>query len=386
MQETIEIAVELIFENNPQLKVTKRELKQLFNFATSGTHFIFNGSFYDQIDGVSMGSPLGPVLANLIMGYNEKKWLQEFDKGKILMYKLYIDDIFCMFGNEKDAENFFEFLNCQQKVKNLLLKKKAIKFCHFLIFLSKMKEISLFQHQFIGLFTKFNSFTPISYKIGLVRGLMYRAFKISSSYIIFHNELEKVKILLQKNIYPKSVIDNQIKTFLDKPFTVDSGTTSEKQKTLHYSLPYIRHFSHVTKKKLKHICERFCKDIDICIAFSPLKLSSFSSCKDILPKSLHSYAANQFTCAGCKACYIGETKRHLNTRIEEHLGNDKKSHIYSHLQENPQCQERVNFDCFEIIDRASSYFRLQIKEKMHINWKKPELNKQVKHVGISISI
>ena len=108
LQETIEIAVEFIFENNPQLKVTKPELKQLFNFATSGTHFIFNGSFYDQINGVSMRSP---ALPNLFMGYHEKKSLQEFDKGKILMYKRYADDIFCMSGNEKDAEKFFEFLN-----------------------------------------------------------------------------------------------------------------------------------------------------------------------------------------------------------------------------------------------------------------------------------
>ena len=52
LQETIEIAAERIFENNPQLKITKHELKQFFNFATSGTHLIFNGSFYDQIDGV----------------------------------------------------------------------------------------------------------------------------------------------------------------------------------------------------------------------------------------------------------------------------------------------------------------------------------------------
>ena len=44
--------------------------------------------------------------------------------------------------------------------------------------------------------------------------------------------------------------------------------------------------------------------------------------------------------------------------------------MYSHLQENPQCQEKDNSDCFEIIDRG--YFRLQIKEAMHINWKKPE--------------
>ena len=63
LQETIEIAVELIFRNNSQLKVTKPELKQLFNFATSVIHLIFSGSFYDQVHGVSMGSPLGPVLA-----------------------------------------------------------------------------------------------------------------------------------------------------------------------------------------------------------------------------------------------------------------------------------------------------------------------------------
>ena len=52
----------------------------------------------------------------------------------------------------------------------------------------------------------------------------------------------------------------------------DSGTTSEKQKTWHYSLPYIGHLFHVTKKKLRHICERFCKDVDINMALSSLKL------------------------------------------------------------------------------------------------------------------
>ena len=134
----------------------------------------------------------------------------------------------------------------------------------------------------IGLFTQFHSFTPMSYKIGLIRCLIHRAFKFSSLYIIFHNELEKIKILLQKNMYPKSVIDNQIKTFLNKQFPVDSGTTSEKQKTLNYSLPYIGHISHVTEKKLRDICERFCKDIHIKTAFSPLKFSGFFSCKDTL--------------------------------------------------------------------------------------------------------
>ena len=37
-------------------------------------------------------------------------------------------------------------------------------------------------------------------------------------------------------MYPNSVIDNQIKTFLDKQFTVDSVTTSKKEK--HYIISY----------------------------------------------------------------------------------------------------------------------------------------------------
>lgn len=51
-------------------------------------------------------------------------------------------------------------------------------------------------------------------------------------------------------MYPKKVIDNRMKTFLEKQFAVDSGTTSEKKKNTSFTLPYIGHFSQVTKKKL----------------------------------------------------------------------------------------------------------------------------------------
>ena len=71
----------------------------------------------------------------------------------------------------------------------------------------------------------------MSCKIGLVICIIHRAFKISSSYVIIHNKLEKIKILLQKNMYPKSLIYNQIRVFLEKQFTVGSVTISRKQKT-----------------------------------------------------------------------------------------------------------------------------------------------------------
>ena len=70
--ETVEIAVELIFQNKSNLKISKNELKNPFKFATSGTHFLFKGNFHDQINDVSMGSPLCPVFASLFMVYHER--------------------------------------------------------------------------------------------------------------------------------------------------------------------------------------------------------------------------------------------------------------------------------------------------------------------------
>ena len=95
-----------------------------------------------------MESPLDPVLANLFMGFYKKKSLQEFDKGKVLMYKRCVDDIFCRFGNEIDEENVFEFLNCSHKNIKFTIEKESNKFLSFLKFLSKMKE-TVFQHHFI---------------------------------------------------------------------------------------------------------------------------------------------------------------------------------------------------------------------------------------------
>ena len=56
LQKNTDIAINLIFNPNPNLNIAKRELKKLFLFVTSQTHFIFNSKFYNQTDEVAMGS------------------------------------------------------------------------------------------------------------------------------------------------------------------------------------------------------------------------------------------------------------------------------------------------------------------------------------------
>ena len=111
LQQTTEIAINLSFNHNPNLKVTKKELKKLFLFATSFATIFFNGKFYNQTYGVVMGSPLTPVLANIFMGFYESKWLNEYNLNKPKFYLRYVDDILAAFEKEQDSLNFSNFLN-----------------------------------------------------------------------------------------------------------------------------------------------------------------------------------------------------------------------------------------------------------------------------------
>jgi hypothetical protein len=38
---------------------------------------LFDGALYKQGDGVAMGSPLGPLFANIFLSFHEKSWLAE---------------------------------------------------------------------------------------------------------------------------------------------------------------------------------------------------------------------------------------------------------------------------------------------------------------------
>ena len=111
---------------------------------------------------------------------------------------------------------------------------------------------------------------------------------------------------------------------------------------------------------------------------------TISNPKDSIPNFFQSYVVYQFICAGCNAFYIGKTRSHLKTRIEEDLGEDKNLQILKHLQENPHCRQVRKFDCFDVIDRDTIHFSSQVKEAMHITWKKPVLNKHIKHFTLNV--
>ena len=72
---------------------------------------LFNGELYEQTDGVAMGSPLGPLLANVFMCHIEDQLEQ---KSMIpSFYRRYVDDTLVTLPNTESAKDFLQVLSQQ---------------------------------------------------------------------------------------------------------------------------------------------------------------------------------------------------------------------------------------------------------------------------------
>ena len=88
--------------------------------------------------------------------------------------------------------------------------------------------------------------------------------------------------------------------------------------------------------------------------------------KNPIPRGRRTCEVHKFLCAGCNACYVGETSRHLFTRLREHLVSDRTSHSLRHLQISQQYRTLCSDECFSILDHASTTLQLKRKQAIHI--------------------
>ena len=73
LDETIDIIIKRIYDKKEiNTDIPKKEMRELLYLCTKNAHFTLNNKTYLQVDGVAMGSPLGPVLANIFMAELER--------------------------------------------------------------------------------------------------------------------------------------------------------------------------------------------------------------------------------------------------------------------------------------------------------------------------
>ena len=392
LSETIDICIESLFENTDQIKgLTKEDLKELLTLATSESFFMFNGKFYKQIDGVAMGSPLGPTLANAFLCYFEKIWLNDCPSSfKPLVYRRYVDDIFVLLTSSSQLDNLVKFFNSKHhkiKFTSETEKDNTFSFLDILIKRDNGFITSVYRKPtFSGVFTNFNSFVHFSYKRSLVQTLLHRCYSLCSNVELFHHEVSLLRNILKNNGYPKHFVEFCIKIFNDKINSTKSIVYTVPKKDILFVIPYLGKNSLQLRTRLERLFNNKVQTCKLKIVFrTAVRLKNYFKFKDVIPKELLSGIVYRFRCGGCNATYYGKSERHFKTRACEHLGishltdkivKTKDSAIFDHLKTSLNCNG--TFDDFDILSRDNNNFLLLLKESLFIKRDDPPLNRTVK--------
>ena len=89
---TTDVILKRIYdENEVNTNIPKQHMRDLLLLCTKNVHFSYNGDIYAQADGVTMGSPLGPVLAGIFMVELERTILPNL-REHMIPWKRYVDD------------------------------------------------------------------------------------------------------------------------------------------------------------------------------------------------------------------------------------------------------------------------------------------------------
>ena len=388
INETIDICSKLMFQGVDLFRgMTKSVFKNLLYLCVRDGLFIFNNSLYKQVDGVAMGSPLGPTFANIFLCYHEKKWLDECPTNfKPILYRRYVDDTLVIFSEKDHATQFFNYINKQHDNIAFTMdteQNDKISFLDILIEKANNKlNFSIYRKPtFSGLGTSFFSYCHFNFKINAIKTLLHRAFLISSTYSSFHNEITFLKKYFNDNGFTINLFEKLVNKYLNARYQPKIRVPTVNKEVIYVKLPYLGQVSTKITDMLTDNMSKFYPQIDFrFIPVNSFKISSFFNFKDRLPSALRSSVVYKYTCPSCQAGYVGSSIRAFKVRSDEHLGQSSRtgrrmhspphSSVRDHAE---QCNVIPSRQHFEILD-SSSNKDLRLLESLYIKALKPRLN------------
>ena len=145
-----------------------------------------------------MGSPLGPALANIFVGYYEEKLFSQTHKPPT--YFRYVDDTFAIFDHEAEADEFLNKLNCLHPSFKFNFEKEKGKCLPFLdVYVERTDigfETSVYQKPtFTGQYLRWESFSPLKLKISLISTSVHGTLVICTKRRL-NGEIERIKKII----------------------------------------------------------------------------------------------------------------------------------------------------------------------------------------------
>ena len=341
---------------------------------------LFDNKYYSQIDGVAMGSPSGPTLTNIFLCYHESNWLKDCPKDfKPVFYKRYVDDILVLFNTPEHAQLFLEYINKKHKSMKFSIETEingSLSFLDVEIFRENNKFVTFVtnvfrKETFSGVYTNFTTFLPLEHKFGLVHTLLNRCFNLSSDFLKFHHEVDKLKKFYRKIHTHKSLLINTFKNFLITGLFKDHNNLGK--------------MSQIVKTRLTKTMNKHIKFYKLRVIFQTNnRLRNYFHFKYFVRETLRSSLIYKFSSGSCTASYIGKTYRHFKVRVSEHqgastrIGKPVKGTLSTCVRDYMLvCDHKVVHEDFKCLGNESNRYLLELKESLFIKRYKQSFNKNL---------
>ncbi|KAA3679319.1 uncharacterized protein DEA37_0000788 [Paragonimus westermani] len=205
LHETIDFIGELVEMSHITLPLPNDILREALLLCTENISFRFLDRCYRQIDGVAMGSPLGPILADFFMLKIERELAT--DIAGLSYYKRYVDDTLAFSRSKQAIDNLVQRLNsCHPNLKVTCEfgTDNCLPFLDILISRREdgsIKRAVYRKSTWSGQYLNFSSFTPVHHKRALVNTLFTQARRICTQDSLAR-ELNLITSTLQSSDQP----------------------------------------------------------------------------------------------------------------------------------------------------------------------------------------
>ena len=366
-------------------------LKSMLNMATKENVFLFNKNLYKQKDGVAMGSPLGPVIANSFLSFHEREWLENCPlEFRPVYYRRYIDDTFIIFKERAHSDRFLEYLNKQHESIKFTKEDEKDNKLSFLDVEVKKNDDGTFDTSIYRkptntrLICQYTSYIPSIYKDSVISTLVDRAWKICSTYKAFDHEVQYLCKLFFDNGYSMERFWKKCNSVIDGLYRRRKEIPTVPRAVIYHSIQYFGPVTDMYKTKFKSLVSSYYGQIKLQLAHkNHLTVGSFFKIKDSIPVSQRSKVVYKYSCEVCNASYIGKTMRTLAARIAEHSGVSVRTGAllstppYSAIREHLKVHGglRVNPSNFKILDSGNYDLDLKILETLYTIEQRPSIVK-----------
>ena len=103
--------------------------------------------------------------------------------------------------------------------------------------------------------------------------------------------------------------------------------------------------------------------------------------KDAFDKMEKTAVIYKFCCNNCSSCYVGESKRSLETRLDEHKDYvNKRTVVSNHINE---MSHMFDWDNITILDSESNWHKRRISEMLYIHSFNNTLNRKEDTLALS---